>query len=79
MTADGLLTPYPTRAGETWLAPAWAVTPMGPITTHACRSCRASIAWLRARRSGLLGPVNPDGTSHFATCPDADAWRRTTP
>lgn len=39
----------------------------------ACRSCGAPVVW------GELGhrphPFNPDGTSHFATCPQADAWR----
>lgn len=41
--------------------------------TDTCRSCGAPIVW------GELGarphPFNPDGASHFSTCPQADAWR----
>ncbi len=37
---------------------------------------RARIAaWLRTTKDALA-PVNPDGTSHSATCPQADHWRK---
>ena len=40
-----------------------------------CRSCGAEVLWCltAARRKA---PINADGTSHFATCPQADSWRR---
>ena len=40
-----------------------------------CRSCGADIAWCFTR-AGKRAPVNPDGTSHFATCPQAETWRK---
>lgn len=40
-----------------------------------CRACRACIVFVRTT-SGALMPVNLDGTTHFATCPAADAFRR---
>lgn len=40
-----------------------------------CRSCSALICWVRTPH-GKRMPIDPDGTSHFATCPQADAWRR---
>lgn len=40
-----------------------------------CRSCGAPIMWARTP-SGGLGPLDHDGKSHFATCPQADRWRR---
>lgn len=53
-----------------------------------CNSCRAEIIWLKTP-AGKNNPVNaatvlPEDTvfnwerhvSHFATCPDAGAWRR---
>ena len=39
-----------------------------------CRSCHEKIVWVRTKR-GRAMPVNEDGTSHFATCPDANEWR----
>jgi hypothetical protein len=39
-----------------------------------CRGCRAEIVWLR-QRNNRMHPYNPDGTSHFATCPKADEFR----
>lgn len=41
-----------------------------------CRSCQAKVLWCYTP-AGRKNPVNPDGTSHFATCPDAPSWRRT--
>lgn len=40
-----------------------------------CRSCGAVISWFITPR-GKSAPLNPDGTSHFATCPQADRWRK---
>lgn len=69
------MTPYATSGGETWLCPPWAIAPSAPIDTRACRSCGARIAWLRTAK-GSLAPVNPDGTSHFSNCPQAEDWRK---
>lgn len=40
-----------------------------------CRSCGQAIAWALTRND-KRAPVNRDGSSHFATCPAADSWRR---
>lgn len=40
-----------------------------------CRSCGADIIWT-VTEAGKRMPVDPDGTSHFATCKDADSWRK---
>jgi hypothetical protein len=40
-----------------------------------CRSCDALICWCLTRNQ-KRAPMNPDGTSHFASCPDAPAWRK---
>lgn len=40
-----------------------------------CRSCLAEILWC-ITPAGRKAPVDPDGRSHFATCPHADEWRR---
>ena len=40
----------------------------------ACRSCGAPIVW--DTLAGRAHPFNEDGkTSHFSTCPQAEAWR----
>jgi hypothetical protein len=39
-----------------------------------CRSCGALIVWCKTR-AGKRSPTNPDGTSHFSDCPQADQWR----
>jgi len=41
-----------------------------------CRSCHAPIYWDRGK-DGKPHPYNPDGLSHFITCPDAEEWRST--
>lgn len=38
-----------------------------------CRSCKAPIFWVRTA-GGKPMPVNPDGTTHFATCPEGKEW-----
>lgn len=39
-----------------------------------CRSCGEGIVWT-VTKAGKRMPVNPDGISHFATCPQAAEWR----
>ncbi len=39
-----------------------------------CRSCKALIYWIKPKDKPM--PVNPDGVSHFATCPQAGKWRK---
>lgn len=48
-----------------------------PIGTPAreCTSCKARIYWVLSGKMRWM-PVDPTGTSHFATCPNADAHRR---
>jgi hypothetical protein len=69
------MTGYVVSSGETWQCPPWAIAPSAPIDTRTSRSCGARIAWLRTT-SGRLAPVNADGISHFATCPQAEDWRK---
>lgn len=40
-----------------------------------CRSCRAPIYWFEHPRTRSRMPLNPDGTSHFSTCPNAASHR----
>lgn len=40
-----------------------------------CRSCRFLIVWT-VTPSGARMPINPEGVSHFATCPQSAAWRK---
>lgn len=40
-----------------------------------CRSCDARIFWIKTS-SGKSMPVDQDGASHFATCPNAAQHRR---
>jgi len=40
-----------------------------------CRGCGVNIMWVRTR-TGQAAPFDEDGTSHFATCPKAAAFRR---
>lgn len=40
-----------------------------------CRSCGAPIGWWITPLKNRA-PFDPDGTSHFATCPTAGDWRR---
>lgn len=74
MTLD--MAEYTVASGEVWLCPPWAVVPAARIETRTCHSCGARVAWLKTIKTGTLAPCNADGTSHFATCPDALAWRK---
>lgn len=58
-----------------WVVPPWANPPAPGERPAACRSCGAAIMWVETKR-GKRAPINPDGTSHFASCPQADSWRR---
>jgi len=40
-----------------------------------CRSCGAEIMWC-ITPGEKRAPLNRDGTSHFATCPQAADWRQ---
>lgn len=41
-----------------------------------CRSCDATVFWIKTK-TGKNMPVNyPEMTSHFATCPHAKRWRQ---
>lgn len=54
-----------------WLRPAgWEI-----VTLDGCRGCGASIAWALTI-AGKYAPLDPSGTNHFATCPQADRFRR---
>lgn len=54
----------------------WLV-PLGMTAgnTGNCRSCRAEVMWVTTA-AGKRMPIDRDGKSHFATCPQADDWRR---
>lgn len=46
-----------------------------------CRGCSAQIFFVLTkpaddRKHASIMPVNPDGVSHFATCPNAPKFRR---
>ena len=45
----------------------------GGRPTH-CRSCGAPMLFVRSEKTGKPIPLNPDGTSHFRTCPQAKSW-----
>lgn len=40
-----------------------------------CKACDAPMAWCTTK-AGKRAPLNADGTSHFATCPDAQRFRK---
>jgi len=45
------------------------------VSISRCRGCGAPIAWARTF-AGRSAPLDRDGTNHFATCPDAERFRR---
>lgn len=59
--------------------PAWVV-PDGyqPDGVGACSTCHQHILWVHTKLQRRM-PLDPDGTSHFATCPQADMHRRRPP
>jgi hypothetical protein len=40
-----------------------------------CRSCDALILWCLTRNQ-KRAPMDPNGDSHFASCPDGPSWRK---
>lgn len=46
-----------------------------PSNVAACRSCGAPVLWVTTA-AGRKAPYDRDGRSHFATCPQAKAWRQ---
>lgn len=40
-----------------------------------CRGCNAEITF-QSTKNGKLMPVDPDGTSHFATCPQSARFKK---
>ena len=40
-----------------------------------CRSCGQPIKWVKSK-NGKATPMNPWGTTHFQTCPEAEAHRK---
>lgn len=56
------------------------VTPAGYTFDNlgTCSSCRAAIAWTYTAKSNRA-PLDRDGVSHFATCPNAADHRRKPP
>ena len=60
--------------GAEWDIPTWAEPPKpSESRTAACRSCAAPVLWV-ITTAGKRAPLDQDGHSHFATCPQADAW-----
>lgn len=60
--------------GEEWTLPSWAQTPEDLRVAH-CKACFAPMLWVLTTK-GNRAPLNPDGTSHFASCPEAERFRR---
>jgi hypothetical protein len=59
--------------GTSWVIPdGWLH--LGDLPSH-CRSCGARVLWLESK-NGKRAPINQDGVNHFATCPDANRWRK---
>jgi hypothetical protein len=46
------------------------------VSVSRCRGCGQAIAWARTF-AGRSAPLDRDGTNHFATCRDAELFRRT--
>lgn len=40
------------------------------------KTCKAKIRWGKNKKTGGPHPYNPDGTSHFSTCPNAPDFRK---
>lgn len=43
--------------------------------TTPCKACQAEITWIKTLR-GNQTPINKNGTSHWATCPNAKQFRK---
>lgn len=40
-----------------------------------CRSCKAEITWVETP-NGKQTPIEPDGMTHWARCPQARQWKK---
>jgi hypothetical protein len=60
--------------GDMGLPPGWTLLGYGR-----CSSCQADVLWCRYDVTKRRAPFNPDGVSHFATCPQAAQHRRSRP
>lgn len=56
----------------TWSVPAG----FAYVNVGTCRGCGGRIVWARSQDSGLARPFDRDGRSHFVSCPQAQAFRR---
>jgi hypothetical protein len=52
----------------------WLVTHVG--NPGKCSGCGASIYWMKHAQTGKAAPYDPEGSSHFATCPQAARFKR---
>jgi hypothetical protein len=69
-----MLSPF--DAWDRWEAAGWVrVEGSTPTTFGRCRSCGAEMLWV-VTRNGRHAPYDRDGKSHFASCPEAKAWRK---
>lgn len=65
------MTAAPLPPPEGWTVPSG----YEPTNVGACRSCQAPVLWAMTP-IGRRMPLDRDGTSHFATCPQAGWWRK---
>jgi Zn-dependent alcohol dehydrogenase len=62
--------------GVTFTIPdTYVISSFGAHVTQ-CRACQQTILFAAHRTTGKRMPLNPDGTSHFSNCPEADTFRR---
>lgn len=61
---------------DDWAVPLTSGYRYGKDGPTNCRSCGAFVRWATHETTGKRMPIDPDGVSHFATCPDADRWRK---
>jgi hypothetical protein len=71
MNAMGDVLHWTDKDGHVWDVP----DGYEPGNVGACKACGQSMLWTTTR-AGNRAPLNPDGTSHFATCPYSDRFRK---
>jgi hypothetical protein len=64
-----------------WTGPHWLRPQEADEQTAYCRdvACQAPICWREHPETGRPHPVDPEGGSHFATCPSAARFRQSGP
>lgn len=63
-----------TDDGADWvIPPGWHADTIPPSR---CRSCGAPVIFHCSDAHHKKAPFERDGTPHFATCPQAGAWRK---